>query len=36
MVLSKFENVSEHVHVEIWYTHDITLYYFCTLRDESV
>ena len=36
MVLSKFENVSEHVHVEIWYTHDITLGYFCTLRDESV
>ena len=36
IVASKFENVSEHVHEEIWYTHDITLYYFCTLRAESV
>ena len=36
IVASKFENVSEHVHEEIWYKHDITLYYFCTLRAESV
>ena len=36
IVASKFGNVSEHVHVEIWYTHDISLYYFCTLLAESV
>ena len=36
IVASKFENVSEHIHVEIWYKHDISLYYFYTLRAESV
>ena len=35
IVASKFENVCEHVQVEIWYTHDITLFCFYRLPAES-
>ena len=35
IVASKFENVCEQMHLEIWYAH-ITLNCFCSLRAKSV
>ena len=36
IVASKFEKVFEQMHLEIWYTYDITLYCYCSLRTKRV